>query len=69
MEGDLAFNEMPARDGAIQIERRGRFWAVLEKGELLCITVYRKGAEAVVARISPDGLGNTPETADHDERR
>ena len=69
MEGELAFTEMPANDRAIQIERRGRFWAVFEKGELLCITVYRKGAEAVVARISPDRLGNPPETADHDEGR
>ena len=69
MEGELAFNEMPVRESAIQIERRGRFWAVLENGGLLCITVYRKGAEAVVARISPHRLGNTREAADHDERR
>lgn len=37
----------------ITIERyRGkRFWAVYEDGALLCITVYKKGAVAVVDRV------------------
>lgn len=35
----------------IRIERRGRHWAVYENGELLCITVYRKGARAVASRL------------------
>ncbi len=31
--------------------RRTRFWAVYECGELLCVTVYKKGASAVKQRI------------------
>jgi hypothetical protein len=32
----------------IKIEKYGsRFWAVYVDGELLCVTVYRKGAVAV----------------------
>ncbi len=42
----------------IRIERRGRFWAVLEDGELVCLTVYRKGARAVAARLSGSSGGN-----------
>lgn len=38
---------------ALRIERRGRFWAVYESEELLCVTVYRKGARAVVHRLTP----------------
>lgn len=30
----------------------GRFWAVYEGEELICVTVYKKGAKAVIARIS-----------------
>lgn len=33
------------------ILRYGRFWAVYEDEELLCVTVYRKGAQAVIDRI------------------
>lgn len=36
----------------IQVVRRGRFWAVIEHGALLCLTVYRKGARAVQARLA-----------------
>lgn len=28
-----------------------RFWGLYEDGQLLCVTVYKKGAEAVKARI------------------
>jgi hypothetical protein len=38
---------------------------VFEKGELLCITVYRKGAHAVAARIS----SGPQQTASESERR
>lgn len=40
------------RDG-LAIERYGRtrFWGVYEAGELLCVTVYKKGAQAVKNRI------------------
>lgn len=31
--------------------RQTRFWAVYEAGELLCVTVYRKGANAVKERL------------------
>ena len=37
----------------IIVERyhKTRFWAVYEHGELLCVTVYKKGAKAVKHRI------------------
>jgi hypothetical protein len=38
-------------ESGIRIERYRRFWAVFENGELLCVTVYRKGATAVAERI------------------
>lgn len=40
----------------IKIERyRGRrFWAVYEDEELLCVTVYKKGANAVKERLEED---------------
>lgn len=28
-----------------------RFWGLYEDGQLLCVTVYKKGAEAVKTRI------------------
>lgn len=31
--------------------RKTRFWAVYECGELLCVTVYKKGANAVKERL------------------
>jgi hypothetical protein len=35
------------------IEKRGRFWAVIDgRGELVCLCVYRKGAREVVRRLS-----------------
>ncbi len=36
---------------AIQRYRESRFWAVLLNGELLAVTVYRKGATAVAEII------------------
>lgn len=35
----------------ISIEKYGRFWKVIENGELLAVCVYKKGAEAIVARL------------------
>ena len=29
----------------------GRFWALYEGGELVCVTVYKKGAKAVQERL------------------
>lgn len=31
--------------------RKTRFWAVYEAGDLLCVTVYKKGAHAVKERL------------------
>lgn len=35
----------------IERYRKTRFWAVYEAGELVCVTVYKKGAKAVKARL------------------
>ncbi len=35
----------------IERYRRTRFWGLYEAGQLLCVTVYKKGAEAVKTRI------------------
>ncbi len=35
------------------IQRRGRYWQVVDAaGELVCVTVYKRGAEEVVRRLS-----------------
>ena len=39
--------------GGVRIERRGRYWAVLEGRTLVCITVYLRGAREVVRRLEP----------------
>jgi len=46
-----------------EIERYGRrHWAIYEDGLLLCVTVYRKGARAVIARII-EGAGKENSTS------
>lgn len=35
----------------IERYRRTRFWGLYEAGELLCVTVYKKGALAVKERL------------------
>lgn len=35
----------------LTIRKRGKFFAVHEGEALVCICVYRKGAEAVIARL------------------
>ena len=38
----------------MEIVRRGRFWAVHDRhGQLVCVTVYKKGAAEVIRRLSP----------------
>ena len=38
----------------MKIEKRGRYWAVLDAaGELVCLTVYKRDAVEVVRRLSP----------------
>ena len=35
-----------------EVRRRGRFWEVIDSaGELVCITVYKRGAKEVVRRL------------------
>ena len=49
---DHAFDFRLARPSQILVERYGsRHWAVIEDGELLCGTVYKKGANAVAERL------------------
>jgi len=47
---------MPAsgmRMSGMQVTPRGRFWAVHDhRGQLVCVTVYKKGAREVVRRLS-----------------
>lgn len=34
------------------IQRRGRYWQVVDAaGELVCLTVYKRGAQEVVRRL------------------
>lgn len=34
------------------IHRRGRYWQVLDaSGELVCLTVYKRGAQEVIRRL------------------
>ena len=33
-------------------QRRSRFWGVYDEGKLVCVTVYKKGAEEVKKRLS-----------------
>lgn len=40
----------------MRIARYKRFWAVYEaSGDLLCVCVYKKGAQAVLTRLTPSG--------------
>jgi hypothetical protein len=40
----------------MHMERYKRFWAVYEaSGDLLCVCVYKKGAQAVLGRLRPSG--------------
>jgi hypothetical protein len=43
-------------------ERYGktRFWAVYEAGELVCVTVYKKGANAVKQRLARTSRQDAP---------
>jgi hypothetical protein len=45
----------PAPDGTkptYEIRHRGRFWEVLDSNkELVCMTVYKRGAKEVVRRL------------------
>jgi len=47
--------EPTGREPNYTIERRGRFWALLDNGVLVCITVYRRGAVEVKRRLEAKG--------------
>ena len=37
----------------MKLEKYGRFWAVYdEQNTLICVTVYKKGAQEVIRRLS-----------------
>lgn len=36
----------------MSISKYGRFWAVYEDEELICVTVYKKGAMEVIRRLT-----------------
>ena len=41
----------PPETTGFNIERRGRYWAVMDGATLVCIAVYRKGAREIVRRL------------------
>lgn len=41
----------------VRIEPHGRYWAVYEGAELICLTVYRKGAAKITERLERDTGG------------
>ena len=36
----------------VRIEQRGRYWAVFDGAELVCLAVYKRGAREVVRRLN-----------------
>ena len=44
-----------------RLERARRFWAVYEVDTLVCITVYKKGALAVIDRLTRPPYDQLPE--------
>ena len=47
----------PLSLGGYLVQRRGRFWAVLDSAEdLVCLTVYKRGALEVVRRLASSKL-------------
>jgi hypothetical protein len=54
---------------SIRAERYGRYWAVYEHGILLCLTVYKKGALALLDRLAKTAPQSAnPQTSNHEER-
>ena len=39
----------------LTFRRYGKYWAVYDADELLCLTVYKKGAKAVIERLARKG--------------
>jgi hypothetical protein len=45
-------------------QKHGRWWEVGDPAaELVCLTVYRKGAREVVRRLAPDEYASAPHLA------
>ena len=46
----------PANDYApFEVRRRGRYWEIRDAaGQLVCLTVYRRGAAEVIRRLKRD---------------
>ena len=42
----------------MEIQRFGRYWAVYEANELVCVCVYKKGAAEVIRRLTMKGDAN-----------
>ena len=54
----------------MQIAARGRFWSVHDRhGQLVCVTVYKKGAREVVRRLSLMHHARPPRKASAPARR
>jgi hypothetical protein len=56
-DGDLQNSQHQTRSavlclGDYTIHRRGRFWEIFDaNGDLVCLTVYKRGAKEVVRRL------------------
>jgi hypothetical protein len=49
--GDSKKTKGGSKMGRYEITKRGKFWAVLDKGELVAVVVYKKGAVEIVRRL------------------
>jgi len=47
-------------DNATRYEPYGRFWAVYENDTLVCVAVYKKGARAVLKRLTETAAATSP---------
>jgi len=59
--------DAPSTVAEMTVERHGRHWAVYDDhDELVCLTVYRKGAVEVIRRLSSanEGPGDEPGPSD-----
>jgi hypothetical protein len=59
---------------SVERYRDSRFWALYDGGELVCVTVYKKGANAVKERLEklsglPPSSRRRPQNADIDDRK
>ena len=46
------------------LQRYCRFWAVYDQGTLVVVTVYKKGALAMIQRLAPPSTTTSEETRD-----